>query len=85
MPESPALDQRTVLPAQGRRVRHPGVGLLLAASGALVTWGSYWERLLKAGDIVVSEPEAAPAAAKPAPKSLSPVGAADAPAAVKDA
>jgi len=65
-------DVRTIRPAPDRRMRHPVVGFpLLAAEGEEVTWNSYWERALQAGDIEVVQTAsaAAPApSAKPEPK-----------------
>jgi|GEM_PF-2972859 len=58
-------DTRAVRAAQGRRIRLPGSGKLLI-DGAIVFWGSYWERLLGAGDIEIVDPPKTAVAAPPA-------------------
>jgi hypothetical protein len=59
---------RTIRPAEGRRILHPGTNRPLADAGEAVTWGSYWERALDAGDVVEVFTSAAVTAAKPTAK-----------------
>jgi hypothetical protein len=51
-------DSRMIAPVDGRKVRFPGTGQVLTEPTPVV-WGSYWERLLQAGDVVVDAPDAA--------------------------
>lgn len=58
-------DQRTLKPAEGRLVRHPGEDKRpLDPLGEVIEMNSYWRRKLKAGDVV----EQIPAEAEKAPK-----------------
>ena len=57
-------DIRTIKPVTGRRVRWPATGKLLADEGEPVLWGSYWERMRQAGDVVIV-PDETSAPAKP--------------------
>ncbi|MCY1542051.1 hypothetical protein D9M68_777750 [compost metagenome] len=43
---------KTLKPAEGRLVRHPGSYKPLAAEGESVEMNSYWHRKLKAGDVL---------------------------------
>jgi hypothetical protein len=58
-------DTRTVRPVDGRRVRQPGSGKLLAGELA-VAWTSYWQRLANAGDVEIVDAPRPPAPAHPA-------------------
>jgi hypothetical protein len=46
-------EQRTLRPASGRLVRHPGEDKRpLDPNGELVEFNSYWRRKMSAGDVV---------------------------------
>lgn len=73
------IEQRTLKPAEGRLVRHPGDDKRpLDPQGEVVEMNSYWRRKLKAGDVVESRakpaeavvalPEPTAATAEKAPK-----------------
>ena len=63
-------DTRHVRPCEGRKVRFPITGQVLAPEGAAVEWGSYWQRLLQGGDVEIFTPPAEAPGAK-APKTAS--------------
>lgn len=45
-------ERKTLKPAEGRLVRHPGSYKPLAADGEPVEMNSYWHRKLRAGDVL---------------------------------
>lgn len=49
------MSKRTIGPAEGLLVRHPGSGRPLAAKGEAVEWSAYWQRRFNDGDVVVVE------------------------------
>lgn len=54
------LDRRTVKPAHpDATIPDPDHRSKLPADGLEVTWSPYWARLLRRGDVIVVEPEAA--------------------------
>ena len=55
------LDRRTVKPAHPEAtIPDPDHRLKLPTDGLEVVWSAYWARLLRRGDVVVVEPDAAP-------------------------
>lgn len=55
-------EQRTLKPAEGRLVRHPGDDKRpLDPQGEVVEFNSYWRRKLSAGDVVESRAKPADA------------------------